>query len=124
MKDLMPINMSSSTFSEMKGDLTQALNRCLKEMEKVDSDSGKVTLTISIKKDKLPITTESAYRDAVVPRFKWKAESNVPMKTAFDGELGGDWELTEDDGGYGLKSISGQTSMFDEEEDDEEDEDE
>ena len=117
MKDLMPINMASGTFSDMKNDLTKALNKCLAEMEKADSDSGKVTLTIGIVKDKLPVTTERDYRDAVVPRFKWKAESNVPMKTAFEGDFGGEYELTKEDGRYGLKSIGGQTSMFDVDED-------
>ena len=125
MKDIMPINMSSSTFAEMKGDLTQAINKCLKEMEKADSDSGKVTLSINITKDKMPVTTEKDYRDAVVPRFKWKAESNVPLKTASEGELGGEYELTKEDDGFALKSINGQTSMFDEDEEDvEEDEEE
>jgi len=124
MKDIMPINMASSTFSEMKGDLTQAINKCLKEMEKADSDVGKVTLTISIVKDKMPVTTEKDYRDAVVPRFKWKAESNVPLKTAYEGELGGEYELTKEDDGFALKSINGQTSMFDEDEDMEEDDEE
>ena len=125
MKDIMPINMASSTFSEMKGDLTQAINKCLKEMEKADSDSGKVTLSINITKDKMPVTTEKDYRDAVVPRFKWKAESNVPLKTAYEGELGGEYELTKEDDGFALKSINGQTSMFDEDEEDvEEDEEE
>lgn len=124
MKDIMPINMASSTFSEMKGDLTQAINKCLREMEKAESDTGKVTLTISIVKDKMPVTTEKDYRDAVVPRFKWKAESNVPLKTAFEGELGGEYELTKEDDGFALKSINGQTSMFDEDEDTEEDEEE
>ena len=124
MKDIMPINMASSTFSEMKGDLTQAINKCLKEMEKADSDVGKVTLSISIVKDKMPVTTEKDYRDAVVPRFKWKAESNVPLKTAYEGELGGEYELTKEDDGFALKSINGQTSMFDEDEDMEEDDEE
>ena len=124
MKDIMPINMASSTFSEMKGDLTQAINKCLREMEKAESDTGKVSLTISIVKDKVPATTEKDYRDAVVPRFKWKAESNVPLKTAFEGELGGEYELTKEDDGFALKSINGQTSMFDEDEDTEEDEEE
>jgi len=124
MKDIMPINMASSTFSEMKGDLTQAINKCLKEMEKADSDAGKVTLSISIVKDKMPVTTEKDYRDAVVPRFKWKAESNVPLKTAYEGELGGEYELTKEDDGFALKSINGQTSMFDEDEDMEEDDEE
>ena len=124
MKDIMPINMASSTFSEMKGDLTQAINKCLREMEKAESDTGKVSLTISIVKDKMPVTTEKDYRDAVVPRFKWKAESNVPLKTAFEGELGGEYELTKEEDGFALKSINGQTSMFDEDEDTEEDEEE
>ena len=124
MKDIMPINMASSTFSEMKGDLTQAINKCLREMEKAESDTGKVSLTISIVKVKMPVTTEKDYRDAVVPRFKWKAESNVPLKTAFEGELGGEYELTKEEDGFALKSINGQTSMFDEDEDTEEDEEE
>jgi len=122
MKDFMPINLASGTLSEMKGDLTQALQDCLKKMDEAGSDVGKVTLSISITKDKIPVTTEKDYRDATVPKFKWKAESNVPMKNAFEGEFGGEYELTSEDGSYGLKSINGQTSMFDDEEDEEDDE--
>ena len=119
MKDFMPINMSSGTLSAMKGDLTQALQDCLEKMDKANSDTGKVTLSITISKDKMPVTTEKDYRDAIVPQIKWKAESNVPLKEAFEGEFGGDYELTREDGSYGLKSINGQTSMFDEDEEDE-----
>ena len=123
--DLMGINMSSSTFSEMKGDLTLALQDCMKKMDEAGSDTGKVTLSITIVKDKIPVTTEKDYRDATVPKFKWKAESNVPMKTAFEGEFGGEYELTNEEGTYGLKSINGQVTMFDaDDDDDEEDEDE
>ena len=111
MKDFMPINLASGTLSAMKGDLTQALQDCLKKMDEAKSDTGKVTLSITISKDKIPVTTEKDYRDATVPRFKWKAESNVPLKEAFDGEFGGDYELTKDEGTYGLKSINGQTYM-------------
>jgi len=113
--------MGSSILSDMKGDLTEALQKCLTEMEKAESDTGKVTLTISITKDKVPVTTEKDYREATVPRLKWKAESNVPMKSTYDGEFGGDYELTTDCGRYCVKPISGQTSMFDvdEDEDDE-----
>ena len=122
---VLPINMSSSVLSEMKGDLTIALQKCLQEMDKVDSDTGKVTLSITITKDKVPVTTEKDYRDATVPRFKWKAESNVPMKTAYEGEFGGEYELTKEGESFVLKPINGQTSMFDVEEDeDEEEEDE
>lgn len=124
MKDLMPINMASSTLSEMKGDLTRAMQDCLKKMDEAGSDTGKVSLSITITKDKIPVTTEKDYRDATVPKFKWKAESNVPLKEAFDGEFGGEWELTKDGDSYGLKSINGQTSMFDEEDEDPEDDEE
>lgn len=124
MKDFIPINLASGTLSEMKGDLTRAMQDCLKKMDEAGSDVGKVTLSISIVKDKIPVTTEKDYRDATVPKFKWKAESNVPLKDAFDGEFGGDYELTKDDGTYGLKSINGQTSMFDEEDEDPDEDDE
>ncbi len=122
MKDFMPINLASGTLSEMKGDLTQALQDCLKKMESAKSDTGKVTLAITIRKDKMPVNGEKDYREAEVPTFKWKAESNVPMKEAFEGEFGGEYELTSEDGSYGLKSIGGQTSMFDMDEDEEDDE--
>ena len=124
MKDFMPINLASGTLSEMKGDLTQALQDCLRKMNEAKSDTGKVTLSITIKKDKMPIKSEKDYREADVPTFKWKAESNVPLKEAFDGEFGGEYELTEEDGSYGLKSLGGQTSMFDVDDGDEEDGDE
>lgn len=124
MKDFMPINLASGTLSEMKGDLTQALQDCLRKMAEAKSDTGKVTLSITIKKDKMPIQSEKDYREADVPTFKWKAESNVPLKDAFDGEFGGEYELTEEDGSFGLKSLGGQTSMFDVEDADEEDDEE
>ena len=117
MKDFMPINLASGTLSAMKGDLTQAIQDCLQKMDDARSDTGKVTLGITIVKDKIPVTTERDYRDAVVPKLKWKAESNVPMKNAFEGEFGGEYELTKDDGTYGLKCIGGQTNLFDEDED-------
>ena len=124
MIDFIPINMASGTLSKMKGHLTEAIQDCLKKMDEAQSDTGKVTLTITITKDKIPVTTEKDYRDATVPKFKWKAESNVPLKEAFDGEFGGEWELTKDGDSYGLKSINGQTSMFDEEDEDPEDDEE
>lgn len=122
MKDIMPINMASSTFSDMKGDLTKAMQDCLKKMDEAKSETGKVTLTITVTKNMIPVTTEKDYRDAEVPSWKWKAESNVPMKTAFEGEFGGDYELTRDEGSYAMKCIDGQTSMFDDDEDEEDDE--
>ena len=121
---VLPISMGNSILSDMKGDLTEALQKCLTEMDKAESDTGKVTLTIAITKDKVPVTTEKDYRDATVPKIKWKAESNVPMKTAYEGEFGGEYEMTQDGGRYCVKPLSGQTSMFDVEEDEDEEDDE
>lgn len=120
--NLIPISMGISIFNGVKGDLTQAIQKCLTEMEKAGSDTGKVTLGISIVLDKVPVTTEQDYREADVPKFKWKAESNVPLKTAFDGEFGGDYELAKDGSKYCLKQLGGQMSVFDM--DDENDEEE
>ena len=115
MNNLMPINMNSTTLSDMKGDLTLALQDCLRKMHDTGSDAGKVTLTIQIRKELIPVTHEKEYRDATVPRFKWKAESFVPLKVALYGEFGGEWELASEDGNYGLKSLNGQTAIFDDE---------
>jgi len=120
MKNVMPINMSSSTLSEMKGDLTKAIQDCLKKMEEVGSDTGKVSMVMVITMEEVPVTSEKEYRKARVPKVKWKVESNVPLKEAFEGEMGGGYELTKDGSVYALKSIGGQTSMFDDDDEDEE----
>lgn len=123
-EQIMPISLASSTFSDMKGDWTKTMQEALAKAKELGVSKGSVTLKTEFVLDKVPVTTEKDYRDAVVPRFKWKAESNVPLKTAFEGELGGEYELTKEDDGFALKSINGQTSMFDEDEDTEEDEEE
>lgn len=124
MKDFMPINMSSGNMSEMKAGWTKTIQEAIDKAREVGSETVTVTLKTVINLDKMPITTEKDYREATVPKFKWKAESNVSIKTAHEGEFGGEYELTKEDGTYGLRSINGQVSMFDAEEEDEEDLDE
>ena len=120
MKDFMPINLSSGTMSEMKGDWTKTIQEAIDKAREVGSETATVTLKTVITLDKMPITTEKDYRDATVPKFKWKAGYSVPVTNSRDGEFGGDYELTKEDGTYGLRSINGQTSMFDMEEDEDE----
>lgn len=120
MIDFMPI--TPDTIKGMKVDLKDAMQDCLKKMDEARSDKGKVMFSIEFFNDKVPITTEKDYRDATVTKIRWKGVSNVPLKEVFEGEFGGDYELTQDTGRYGLKSISGQTSMFDDEDEDDLDE--
>ena len=124
MKDIMPINMASSTFSDMKGDWTKTMQEALAKAKELGVSKGSVTLKTEFVLDKVPVTTEKDYRDADVPKFKWKVGYTVKLENSRDGEIGGEYELNEEDGSYGLRPLDGQTSMFDDDDDDEEDMDE
>lgn len=117
---VLPISMSSSTFSDLKRDMTIMLQGALAKMEEVGSDTGKVSVSISITIDSTPVTGEREYRSAKVPKFKHKVAYSVPMKDDKSGEFGGEYELVNEDGQASLRPISGQTSMFEAEDDDEE----
>lgn len=118
--NVLPITMSSSTFSDLKRDMTIMLQGALAKMEEVGSDTGNVSAVINITIDKTPVTGEREYRSAKVPKFKHKVTYNVPLKNDMGGEFGGEYELISEDGQVSLRPINGQTSMFEAEEDDEE----
>ena len=117
---VLPITMSSSTFSDLKRDMTVMLQGALAKMEEIGSDTGKVFVTISITIDKTPVTGEKEYRSAKVQRFKHKVAFSVPVKNDMAGEFGGEYELVSENGQVSLRPINGQTSMFEAEEEDEE----
>lgn len=119
MKDFMPINMSSATFSEIKKNWTDTVQEALEKAQSTGSDTITITQKTVIKLDKMPVTTEKDYREAIVPTFKNNTKYAVSLTGGHESEFGGEYELTKDDGTYGLKCINGQTSMFDVEEDDE-----
>ncbi len=119
---VLPITMSSSTFSDLKRDMTIMLQSALAKMEEVGSDTGKVSVAISITIDKTPVTGEREYRSAKVPKFKHKVAFSVPVKNDMAGEFGGEYELVQEGGQASLRPINGQTSMFEAAEDDEEEE--
>ena len=125
MKNETIINMSGSIFSDVKRDMTMTLQAALAKMEEVGSDKATVTTKIVIELDKTPVTTEKDCRAAKVPKFKAKTSFTVPVTDTRESEIGGEYELTNIEGQYGLKPLDGQTSMFDDEDDDEDmDEDE
>lgn len=119
---VLPITMSSSTFSDLKRDMTLTLQSALAKMEEVGSTTGKVSVSIAITIDRTPVTGEKEYRSAKVPTFKHKVGYSVPIKNDMTGEFGGEYELVSEDGQVSLRPINGQTSMF--EADDGEDEEE
>jgi len=123
-EQIMPISLASSTFSDMKGDWTKTMQEALAKAKELGVSKGSVTLKTEFVLDKVPVTTEKDYRDADVPKFKWKVGYTVKLENSRDGEIGGEYELNEEDGSYGLRPLDGQTSMFDDDDDDEEDMDE
>ena len=123
-ESIMPISLGSSTFSDMKRDWTIVMQEAIAKAKEVGSEKGSVTLKVDFTFDTIPVTGEKDYRDAVVPRFKHKVSYKIPVEKSQDGEFGGAYELTEDDSGYALRPLDGQTSMFDEDDEEEENEDE
>jgi len=123
-ESIMPISLGSSTFSDLKRDWTNTMQEALAKAKELGVSKGSVTLKTEFNLDKMPVNGEKDYREADVPRFKWKVGYTVKLENSQDGEFGGEYELTQEEGSYGLRPLDGQTSMFDEDEDEMEDEDE
>ncbi len=120
----LPITMSSSIFSELRRNMTTVIQDTLLKMEEVGSNTGKISVSIGITCDEMPVTGEKDYRTAKVPKFKFKVGYKVPIEDGVDGEFGGEYELVKEDGDISLKLLDNQTSMFDDDDEDEEDEEE
>jgi hypothetical protein len=123
-ESIMPISLGSSTFADMKRDWTNTIQEALAKAKELGVSKGSVTLKTEFNLDKMPVNSEKDYREADVPRFKWKVGYTVKLENSQDGEFGGEYELTQEEGSYGLRPLDGQTSMFDEDEDEMEDDDE
>ena len=123
-ESIMPISLGSSTFSDLKRDWTNTMQEALAKAKELGVSKGSVTLKTEFNLDKMPVNGEKDYREADVPRFKWKVGYTVKLENSQDGEFGGEYDLTQEEGSYGLRPLDGQTSMFDEDEDEMEDEDE
>ena len=118
------INVSGSIFSDLRNDMTKTIQEAIAKMKEVGSDKGTVSVKITIQMDKMPVTSEKDYRDADVPKFKCKTGYAVPVTDTREREIGGEYELTNMEGMYGLKPLDGQTSMFDDDDEDLEEDDE
>lgn len=123
-ESIMPISLASSTFSDMKRDWTNTMQEAIAKAKELGVSKGSISLKTEFVLDKMPVNSEKDYREADVPRFKWKVGYTVKLENSQDGEFGGEYELTQEEGSYGLRPLDGQTSMFDEDEDEMEDDDE
>lgn len=121
-EQIMPISLGSTTFSDMKRDWTTTMQEALAKAKELGVSKGSVTLKTEFVLDKMPVNSEKDYREAEVPKFKWKVGYVVKLENSNDGEFGGEYEMTEQDGSYGLRPLDGQTSMFDEDDEVEDDE--
>jgi len=123
-EQIMPISLGSSTFADMKRDWTQTMQEALAKAKELGVEKGSVTLKTEFVLDKMPVNSEKDYREAEVPKFKWKVGYTVKLENSQNGDFGGEYELTQEEGSYGLRPLDGQTSMFDEDDDEMEDDEE
>ena len=113
MSKIKPINLDSDTFSQLKTDMTQALNRLLRTMQSgVGADSASLTVKLNVElKDE---TTDDGSA-VTVPVFEHTVTSNVQVKNKVDGKLNGYYSLVDDGrGNYSLKPLNDQIDMFEE----------
>ena len=120
-EQIMPISLGSSTFADMKRDWTQTMQEALAKAKELGVEKGSVTLKTEFVLDKMPVNSEKDYREAEVPKFKWKVGYTVKLENSQNGDFGGEYELTQEEGSYGLRPLDGHTSMFDEDDDEMED---
>lgn len=112
MATIKPINMESDTFAIMKQDMTTAINRLLRHMQKYHAEKASMTvkLTVTLEDDELDNGEQG-----VVPTFEHKVSSTVQIKDESDGKLAGNYVLEEDGkGGYVIRPITEQMDMFEE----------
>lgn len=111
MSAMKPVTMASDTFDQLKTDMTRSLNKLLRNMQEYGSDKASMTV-------KMTVTLEDQELDngehGTVPKFEHKVSFVVQIKNETEGELSGEWILTNDDSsGFVLKPM-GQIDMFEE----------
>ncbi len=112
MAQIKPITMASDTFDQLKNDMTNSLNRLLRNMQDYGADKASMTvkLTVSLTDQELDNGEQGT-----IPTFEHKVSSSVQIKDETDGKLGGEYTLEDDGkGGHVLRPISAQIDMFEE----------
>ncbi len=115
MAKIKPIDFNAETFNYIKEDLTRELNLLLKNMEEMGSDSGKLSMAITVELEDKELDDGDEH---TVPTFKHKIKSGFQVQHDCDGALEGDYVLEKGkDGNYQLSLLTEQLDMLEEEED-------
>lgn len=113
MAKIKPVNMDSDTFAVMKQDMSNAINRLLRHMQRYNAEKASlnVKLTVSLSQEELDNGEKGT-----IPLFEHKVTSTVQIKDESAGKLGGEYVLVDDGkGGHELRPITDQLDMFEEE---------
>ncbi len=102
-KNVKPVNMNSDTFKDLKGDMTETMNKLIRNMIEFHSDKAAMTVKVTIQMD--------STAGVVFPKFKHKVSCTVQQKDEKNGEMFGVYTLEKnEDGTFFLKQE--QTDLF------------
>ena len=86
----------------------KVLNKLLYHMQKYGAEKAAMAVKLTVTLDR-----NSGLADGDVPRFEHKVTATVQRKDDVSGQLSGEYVLEEDGkGGYQLKTLIDQASMF------------
>lgn len=112
MAGIKPINMDSDTFAVMKQDMTDSMNRLIRNMQRYNSDKGTMTVKITISLEEQDLDNSEK---GDMPTFEHKVSTSVQIKDEKSGKLNGEYLLEEDGkGGYIIRPLIEQEDMFEE----------
>lgn len=107
------IDFRSDTFGTMLDNMTENFNALLKNMERHGSDEGSFTLKMGVKLEDKELDDGKQH---TVPDIDWKMKSGFNVTNEVDGELDGDYVLSEGENGtYQLSLLTEQLDMLEEE---------
>ena len=116
MSTIKSINMSSETMASLKADMDDMITKTLDSMQVAHCGEATISVKLKISLEKVPVTNEKEYRDALRPKFDHTVTTSVQIKDQKKGTTSGDYEMYRDpdSGKWCMKDIKSQISMFEE----------
>lgn len=98
------LSMDNGSLTVLKTDMTEQLNRLIKNMDTLNADEGSMT----VKVDVTFITSEGK----IIPKIEHKVQTAVNVKTEVKGKLLEGYELVATMDGYALVPIESPQTNF------------
>lgn len=116
MSTIKSINMSSETLASLKADMDDMIAKTLDSMHVAHCGEATISVKLKISLEKVPVTNEKEYREALRPKFDHTVTTSVQIKDQKKGTTSGDYEMYHDPstGKWCMKDIKSQISMFEE----------